>query len=71
DRGMTVAQLAIAWVLAHPAVDVAIVGARRPDQIEGTAPAGEIFLDDDDLAAIAEIIDDAIEIGGATPEGVD
>ena len=71
EREMTVAQLAVAWVLAHPAVDVAIVGARRPEQIEGTAPAGDVLLDDDELAEIAEIIDDAIEIGGATPEGVD
>jgi aryl-alcohol dehydrogenase-like predicted oxidoreductase len=71
DRDMTVAQVAIAWVLAHPGIDVAIVGARRPDQIEGTAPAGDIFLDEEELEEIAGIIDDAIEIGGATPEGVD
>jgi aryl-alcohol dehydrogenase-like predicted oxidoreductase len=71
ERGVTVAQLAIAWVLAHPGVDVAIVGARRPDQIEGTAPAADILLEGDDLETIAAIIDDAIEIGGATPEGVD
>ena len=71
DRGMTVAQLGIAWVLAHPGVDVAIVGARRPDQIEGTAEAGDVFLDDEELEEMAEIIEDAIEIGGATPEGID
>ncbi|MFW6331336.1 MAG: aldo/keto reductase [Gemmatimonadota bacterium] len=71
DRGMSVAQLAIAWVLAHPGVDVAIVGARRPDQIEGTAEAGDAILDDADLDVIGEIIEDAIPIGGATPEGVE
>ena len=71
EREMTVAQLAIAWVLAHPAVDVAIVGARRPHQIEGTAPAADVFLGTEELEAIAEIVEDAIEIGGATPEGVD
>lgn len=71
DRGITVVQLAIAWVLAHPAVDVAIVGARTPEHIEGAAPAAELFLTDEDLAEIADIIDDAIPIGGATPEGVD
>ncbi|HOK80456.1 MAG TPA: aldo/keto reductase [bacterium] len=31
---MTTGQLAIAWVLAHPAVTGAIVGARKPDQIK-------------------------------------
>ena len=44
QEGMTVAQLAIAWVLAQPAIDVAIVGARTPAQLEQTAPAGEIHL---------------------------
>lgn len=32
--GKTVGQLAIAWVLMHPAVTAAIVGARRPEQVE-------------------------------------
>ncbi|MFO7894260.1 MAG: aldo/keto reductase [Longimicrobiales bacterium] len=71
DRGITLVQLAVAWVLAHPAVDVAIVGARTPEHIEGTAPAADLFLTDDDLIEIADIIEDAIPIGGATPEGVD
>lgn len=71
DRGLTVAQVAIGWVLAHPGVDVALVGARRPDQIEGTAQAGDLFLDSDELEEVAELIDDAIEVGGATPEGVE
>src|SRR5947209_293134 len=41
---MTVAQLAIAWVLAQPAIDVAIVGAHSPSQLAQTTPAGEIHL---------------------------
>ncbi len=71
DRDLTVAQVAIGWVLAHPGVDVALVGARRADQVDGTAEAGDLFLDPDELEEIAELIDDAIEIGGATPEGID
>ncbi len=71
DRGIDVIQLAIAWVLAHPAVDVAIVGARTPEQIEGTAPATDVYLTDEDLVEISDVIDDAIPVGGATPEGVD
>lgn len=63
DREMTVAQVAVAWVLAHPGIDVAIVGARRPEHIEGTAEAGDIFLEPDELEEIAEIIEEAIEIG--------
>src|SRR6266581_1748834 len=52
-EGMTMAQLAIAWVLARgkpqPAVDVAIVGARTPAQLEQIAPAGEIHLSQETL----------------------
>src|SRR5439155_501586 len=36
ERGTTVARLAIAWTLSNPAVHVAIVGARGPDQISAT-----------------------------------
>lgn len=71
DRDMSVAQVAIAWVLSHPGVDVAIVGARRPEQIDEAAEAGDIFLEPEELEEIAELIDDAIEIGGARPEGID
>jgi len=71
ERGGTVAQLAIAWTLANPNVDVAIVGARRPDHIEGTAPAAELDLSDDDLSVIHnEIMRNAVPVGGPTPEGV-
>jgi len=69
ERGWTVAQLAVAWTLANPAVDVAIVGARRPDQIEGTAPAAEIELSDDDLREIENVMEGAVAVGGPTPEG--
>ncbi len=40
-EGRTVAQLAIAWVLRRPEITCAIVGARRPQQIEETAAAGD------------------------------
>lgn len=40
-QGRSLAELAIAWTLAHPAVTAAIVGARTPSQIEATAPAGD------------------------------
>jgi aryl-alcohol dehydrogenase-like predicted oxidoreductase len=42
--GHTVAQLAIAWVLRRPEVTSAIVGARRPSQIEETVGAGDWTL---------------------------
>lgn len=68
ERDLTVAQLAVAWTLANPAVHSAIVGARRPDHIEGTAPAGDLDLTPEDLAQIDEIIEGAVPVGGPTPE---
>ena len=68
ERGWTVAQLAVAWTLANPAVHVAIVGARRPDHIEGTAPAAEIELSEADLGEIHEIMGRMAPVGGPTPE---
>jgi aryl-alcohol dehydrogenase-like predicted oxidoreductase len=67
-RGHTLAQLAVAWVLAQPGAHVAIVGARRPAHVEGIAPATEIELSDDDLAEIDEL-SGAARAWGLTPEG--
>ena len=69
ERGHTVAQLAVAWTLANPAVHSAIVGARRPDHIEGTAPAGDLELSEDDVREIEEIMEGALAVGGPSPEG--
>jgi len=54
----TVAQLAIAWVLRRPEVTSAIVGARKPSHIEGTAEAGDWELDPEDIAEIDALLAD-------------
>ncbi len=69
-QGMTVAQLAIAWVLANAAVDVAIVGARHPQQLAQTVPAAEIKLSQETLREIERIMQDAVPVGGPSPEGM-
>lgn len=46
--------IAIAWVLSNPNVTAAIVGARRPSQIDGIIGGSDVELDEDDLAAIEE-----------------
>ncbi|NIM02791.1 aldo/keto reductase [bacterium] len=56
--GKTVAQLAIAWVLRRPEVTAAIVGARRPSQIEETAVAGDWVLSKKDIAAIDTLLEE-------------
>jgi aryl-alcohol dehydrogenase-like predicted oxidoreductase len=54
----TVAAVAIAWVLATPGVTGAIVGARRPSQVDGWLPAATVALTDADLAEIRAAVED-------------
>ncbi len=54
--GLTLAQLAIAWVLRREEVTAAIVGARRPGQIAETITAAEGVLGDEDLAEIEGLL---------------
>jgi aryl-alcohol dehydrogenase-like predicted oxidoreductase len=70
DLGITLGQLAIAWVLARPGVHVAIVGARSSANIEASATAAEVELGPEALSRIEEIAAEAEQFGGATPEGV-
>ncbi len=53
---LTLGQLSIAWVLRRPEVTSAIVGARRPDQIEETVKAGDADLSDSDIREIEELL---------------
>jgi len=55
-NGKTSAQLAIAWVLRRSEVTAAIVGARRPDQIEETAPASDWNLGAEDIKKIERLL---------------
>ena len=55
-HGVPVAAVAVAWALAWPGVTGAIVGARRPRQVDGWLPAATLRLDAADLAAIASAI---------------
>jgi aryl-alcohol dehydrogenase-like predicted oxidoreductase len=70
DRGATVGQLAIAWTLANPAVDAAIVGARRRDHLEESIGAIAVELDAADLDRIEAIMEDAVPVAGPSPETV-
>jgi aryl-alcohol dehydrogenase-like predicted oxidoreductase len=50
--GLTMAQLAIAWVLQNPNVAAALVGASRPEQLEDSVKASGVVLDAGTMAAI-------------------
>ena len=56
NYGKTVSQLAVAWILAHPSVTSAIVGAKKPSQIEETTVAFDWHLSQNDLKAIDRIL---------------
>jgi len=50
-RGLDLATLSVAWVLSHPEISAAIVGASRPEQLAATLAATNFSLDDETLAA--------------------
>jgi aryl-alcohol dehydrogenase-like predicted oxidoreductase len=60
DLGLTMAQLAVAWVLQNDAVASALVGASRPEQVADNAAASGVRLDDDVLKRIDEAIGDVV-----------
>ncbi|CAA9369565.1 MAG: Potassium channel beta chain [uncultured Nocardioidaceae bacterium] len=61
DLGLSLAQLAVAWVLENPGVSSAIIGASRPEQVSENAAASGRSLDADVLKAIDEVLDPVIE----------
>jgi len=64
ELGITLAQLALAWVLREPNVASAIVGASRPEQVEDNAGAVGIELAAGTLAQIDEILADSVSWEG-------
>jgi 1-deoxyxylulose-5-phosphate synthase len=57
QAGMTMAQMALAWVLRQSNVASAIVGASRPEQVRANASASGLTLDEQTLAAIDDALD--------------
>jgi 1-deoxyxylulose-5-phosphate synthase len=60
QAGMTMPQLALAWVLRQPNVASAIVGASRPEQVLANASASGLQLDESTLAAIDAALGDVV-----------
>ncbi|WP_329102690.1 aldo/keto reductase family protein [Micromonospora sp. NBC_01699] len=56
QAGLSMPQLAVAWVLQNPNVSSAIVGATRPEQVADNVKAAGVKLDADLLKAIDEIV---------------
>ncbi len=62
--GLSMAQLALAWVLREPNVASAIIGASRPEQIVDNAAASGVTLDDATLRQIDEILGSSVQYEG-------
>ena len=61
DAGLSLAQLAVAWVLQNQNVASAIIGASRPEQVTENVKAAGVQLDDDALKAIDTALGDIPE----------
>ena len=67
-RGVSVAQVAIAWVAVQGADIVPVLGARRRDQLTETLGAADLILSADDLAAIETAVPHGAAAGDRYPE---
>lgn len=61
DAGLSLAQLAVAWVLQNPNVSAAIIGATRPEQVTENVAAAGVRLEADLMAAIDTALGGLIE----------
>ncbi|MET7481730.1 aldo/keto reductase family protein [Streptomyces sp. NPDC005538] len=62
---LSLAQLAVAWVLQNPNVSAAIIGASRPEQVTENVKAAGVKLDDELMRAIDTLLDPVAERGTA------
>jgi aryl-alcohol dehydrogenase-like predicted oxidoreductase len=69
-RSFTLPQLAVGWAIDNPAVDVAIVGAQHPAQLDGLLPAVDLALTTEDRDILDSILADAAHVTGPHPEGM-
>jgi aryl-alcohol dehydrogenase-like predicted oxidoreductase len=61
--GRTVAELAVAWVLARPEVTAAIVGGRKPAQVEQVVGGAEWDLSESEIAQVGELLAEREALG--------
>ena len=61
EAGLSMAQLAVAWVLQNPNVAAALVGASRPEQVAENVKAAGVKLEPAQLKKIDEALGDIVE----------
>ena len=62
DTGITLIELALAFVIRHPAVTAAIIGPRTMEHLESQLPAADVTLSDDVLDRIDEIVPPGVNL---------
>ncbi|WP_435769293.1 aldo/keto reductase family protein [Nocardioides sp. SYSU DS0651] len=60
EAGLSLAQLAVAWVLQNDNVSAAIIGASRPEQVTENAKAAGVRLDEATMRAIDEVLEGVV-----------
>jgi aryl-alcohol dehydrogenase-like predicted oxidoreductase len=68
ELGISLSQLAVAWTLANPAVQVAIIGTRNPVHVNEAVDAADMILEPAVLERIREVMRDARPVAGPAPE---
>lgn len=63
ERGLTLSQFSLAWLLSNPAVSSVICGPRILEHFEDNVKADEVTLDAEALAAVDEIVPPAVPFG--------
>ena len=61
EAGLSMAQLAVAWVLQNDNVASAIIGASRPEQVRNNVAAAAVRLEDDLMDKIDKVLDPVVE----------
>ncbi|HEX7212502.1 MAG TPA: aldo/keto reductase family protein [Propionibacteriaceae bacterium] len=61
EAGLSMAQLAVAWVLQNDNVASAIIGASRPEQVHDNIAAAAVTLEDDLMDKIDKVVDPVVE----------
>ncbi|HJE57706.1 MAG TPA: aldo/keto reductase family protein [Nocardiopsis listeri] len=73
EAGLSLSQLAVAWVLQNRNVSAAIIGASRPEQVESNVKAAGVKLDASLMTRIDEVLGDSVQTDPAltkSPENI-
>jgi len=65
DSGITLIDMALAWVIRHPAVTAAIIGPRTMEHLESQVGSADVVLSDDVLDQIDEIVPPGMNVNPA------